>query len=156
MRAVDTPTGSFKVRHQPLLPTHEEAETPRIKPQRQWDCSCPWNLGQATVGQDRVSNSHGRGLEAGNGYGNECLMPERLFLPMTGKSFPDATPPNLCPVWVRAGVWDSPQEAEPRLPPSPDKLKNLFRLEPGCHILSRSQPWSEGMTKLGLKQHLMY
>jgi hypothetical protein len=28
VRAVDTPTGSFKARHQPLLPTDEEAETP--------------------------------------------------------------------------------------------------------------------------------
>lgn len=75
---------------------------------------------------------------------------------MTGKSFPDATPPNLCPAWVRAGVWVSPQEAAPGSPPSPDKLKNLFRLEPRGHILSRSQPWSEGMTKLSLNQHHVY
>lgn len=99
MRAVDTPTGSFKARHQPLLPTDEEAETPppRVKPQMQWDCSCPWDLGQATLGQDRMSNSHGRGLEAGKGYGNECLMPEKALPSHDGKILPGYHPTQPVP-----------------------------------------------------------
>lgn len=53
-----------------------------------------------------MSNGHGRVLEAGNDCGNEVSDARKgSSFPMTGKAFPDVTPPNLCPAWMRAWGW---------------------------------------------------
>lgn len=112
------PTDSFKVRHQYCFPQMRKQRPPQDQaPKAVGIVPAPGTLART------VSNSHGRGLEAGK----HCGCQKRLFLPMTGKSFPDATPPNLCPAWVEAGVWGSPQEAAPRPPPSPDELKKRIQ-----------------------------
>lgn len=54
----------------------------------------------------RVSHGHGGGLEAGNGCGNEVSDARKgPSFPLTGKAFPDVTPPNLCPAWARMWAW---------------------------------------------------
>lgn len=69
-----------------------------------------------------MSNGHGRGLEAGKGCGNEVSNSRKgsSFL-MTGKAFPDITPPNLYPAWVRAWGWGdlSWSITQAHRPPSP-------------------------------------
>lgn len=82
MRAVDTPPDSFKVRHQPLLPRDEESRPPQDQATKAMRLFLPLDDGQAILGQDRVPNSHGRGLEAGNCCGNEVSDARK------GSSFP--------------------------------------------------------------------
>lgn len=64
-------------------------------------------------------DGHERVLEARNGCGNEVSDARKgsSFL-MTGKSFPDVTPPNLCPAWVRVWGWGAlPRRQHPGTPP---------------------------------------
>lgn len=83
----------------------------------------------------RVSNGHGGGLEAGNGCGNEVSDARKgPSFPMTGKAFPDVTPPNLCPAWVRMWGWGAfPRRYYPGISSSLPKVKAYPDLSPNTY-----------------------
>lgn len=83
----------------------------------------------------RVSNGHGGGLEAGNGCGNEVSDARKgPSFPMTGKAFPDVTPPNLCPAWVRMWGWGAlPRRYYPGTSSSLSKVKAYPDLSPNTY-----------------------
>lgn len=78
----------------------------------------------------RVSHGHGGGLEAGNDCGNEVSDARKgPSFPLTGKAFPDVTPPNLCPAWARMWAWGAlPRRYYPGTS-APSPRSSLSRLQ---------------------------